>query len=75
MLKNASSQLCFRLKKKKKKETRMTASVLWPEEGNFPENVHRDVYVMIYKRSFESFTCLDLLYVNCFGRTMHYMCI
>ena len=51
----------FASDKKKKKETRMTASVLWPEEGDFPENVHRVVYVIIYKRSFESFTCLDLL--------------
>ena len=30
--------------------------VLWPEEGDFPENMHRVVYVIINKRSFESFT-------------------
>ena len=28
---------------------------MWPEEGDFPENVHRVVYVIINKRSFESF--------------------
>ena len=33
--------------------------VLWPEEGDFPENLHRVVYVIIDKRSFESFMCLD----------------
>ena len=31
------------------------------EEGDFPENVRRVVYVIINKRSFESFTCLDLI--------------
>ena len=35
--------------------------VLWPEEGDFPENLHRVVYVIINKRSFESFMCLDLI--------------
>ena len=34
---------------------------LWPEEGDFPENLHRVVYVIINKRSFESFMCLDLV--------------
>ena len=34
--------------------------VLWPEEGDFPENLHHDIYVVINKRSFESFMCLDL---------------
>ena len=34
---------------------------MWPEEGDFPENVHRVVYVIINKRSFETFMCLDLL--------------
>ena len=33
---------------------------MWPEEGDFPENVHRVVYVIINKRSFESSMCLDL---------------
>ena len=32
---------------------------LWPEEGDFPENLHRVVYVLINKRSFQSFMCLD----------------
>ena len=43
---------------------------LWPEEGDFPENVHRVVYVIITKRSFESFMCLDLAYTKefCFCR-------
>ena len=35
--------------------------VLWPKEGDFPENVHGVVYVIIIKRSFESFMCLDLM--------------
>ena len=34
---------------------------MWPEEGDFPENVHRVVYVMINKRSVESFMCSDLI--------------
>ena len=34
-------------------------ALLIPEEGDFPENLHRVVYVMINKRSFESFMCLD----------------
>ena len=29
--------------------------VLWPEEGDFPKNLHRVVCVIINKRSFESF--------------------
>ena len=37
-------------------------SVLWPEEGDFPENVHRFVCVIINKRSFECFVCLDLVF-------------
>ena len=32
-----------------------------PEEGDFPENLHRVVYVIKSKRSFESFMCLDLV--------------
>ena len=28
--------------------------VLWPEKGDFPENLHRVVYVIINRRSFES---------------------
>ena len=28
---------------------------MWPEEGDFPENLHRVIYVIINKRSFESF--------------------
>ena len=35
-------------------------SFLWPEEGDFPENLHRVVYVIINKRSFEPFMCLDI---------------
>ena len=35
--------------------------VLWPEEGDFPENLHRVVCVIINKHSFESFLCLDLI--------------
>ena len=34
--------------------------VLRPEEGVFPENLHCVVCVIINKRSFESFMCLDL---------------
>ena len=33
--------------------------VSWPEEGDSPEISHRIVYVLINKRSFESFMCLD----------------
>ena len=36
------------------------SDVLWPEEGDFPENVHRLVCVIINKRSFECFLCLNL---------------
>ena len=32
-----------------------------PEVGDFPENLHRVVYVTINKRSFVSFMCLDLI--------------
>ena len=32
---------------------------LWPEEGDFPENLHCVVYVIINKHSLESFMCLD----------------
>ena len=35
--------------------------VLWPEEADFPENLHRVVYVIINRRSFESFICVDLI--------------
>ena len=35
--------------------------ILWPEEGDFPQNLRRVVYVIINKRSFESFMCLDLI--------------
>ena len=28
---------------------------MWAEEGDFPENLHRVVYVITIKRSFESF--------------------
>ena len=35
---------------------------LWPEEGDSPEIVHRVVYVIIKKCSFEAFMCLDLVY-------------
>ena len=38
--------------------------MLWPGEGNFPENLHRVVYVIINKRSFESFMYLDLILVS-----------
>ena len=30
-------------------------SILWPEEGDFPENLRHVVCVIINKRSFESF--------------------
>ena len=33
--------------------------MLWPEEGYFPENLHRVVYVIINKCSFESFMKQD----------------
>ena len=33
--------------------------VLWPEEGDFPENLHRVVYVIVNKRSFESSVSLE----------------
>ena len=36
-------------------------TALWPEEGDFPENLHRVVYVILIKRSFESFVYLDLI--------------
>ena len=32
--------------------------VLWPEEGDFPENLHRVVYVLINKRSFWNLLCV-----------------
>ena len=35
--------------------------VLWPEEGDLPENLHPVVYVMINTRSFECFVCWDLI--------------
>ena len=28
--------------------------ILWPEEGDFPKHLHRAVYVIMNKRSFES---------------------
>ena len=31
--------------------------VLWPKEGDFPESLYRVVYVIINKRSLESFMC------------------
>ena len=34
---------------------------LWLEEGDFPENLHHAVSVIINKRSFESFMRLDLI--------------
>ena len=33
----------------------MLSVILWPEEGDFPENLHHVVYVIINKHSFESF--------------------
>ena len=30
---------------------------MWPDEGDFPDSLHRVVYVIINKRSFESFMC------------------
>ena len=38
--------------------------VLWPEEGDFHENLHRVVYVIINKRSFESFMCFYLVFFS-----------
>ena len=38
--------------------------ILWPEEGDFPEKLHRVVYVIINKRSFESFMCLNVEQTN-----------
>ena len=38
---------------------------MWPEEGDFPENLHCVVYVIIDKCSFESFMCLDLTLSQC----------
>ena len=32
-----------------------------PEEGDFPENLHRVVYVIINKHSFECFICFALV--------------
>ena len=37
--------------------------VLWPEEVDFPENVHRVVCFIINKRSSESFMCLDPIFI------------
>ena len=37
-------------------------SFLWPEEGDFPENLRRVVCVVINKPPFESFMCLDLVF-------------
>ena len=34
---------------------------MWPEEGDFPENMHRVVCVIINKRSFESFMSAKIL--------------
>ena len=39
--------------------------ILRPEEGYFPENLHRVIYVIINKLSFESFMCLDLRQCIC----------
>ena len=36
-------------------------SLLQAPKGDFPENVHRVVYVIINKRSFEYFICFDLI--------------
>ena len=41
-----------------------SSAVLWPEEGDFPQNLRRAVYVIINKRSFESVMCLDHLRKN-----------
>ena len=35
--------------------------ILWPEEGDFPENLHHVDSVIINKRCFESFLCWDLI--------------
>ena len=49
----------------------MLSVILWPEEGDFPENLHHVVYVIINKHSFESFvfgSCVTKLkYWNYFG--------
>ena len=37
---------------------------MWPEEGDFPENLHHVVFVIINKCSFESFMCLDFINSN-----------
>ena len=42
----------------------MLSVILWPEEGDFPENLHHVVYVIINKRSFESFICLYLVFFS-----------
>ena len=38
--------------------------VLWPEEGDSPENLHRAVYVIINKRSFESFNVFGSYFIT-----------
>ena len=44
-------------------------SFFFPEEGDFPENLHRVVYVIINKRSFESVMCLyPILSPSLYGR-------
>ena len=43
------------------------SAVLWPEEGDFPENLHPVVCVIINKRSVESFMCLDLILLSVIG--------
>ena len=35
--------------------------MLSPEEGDFPENLHHVVYVIINQHSFEFFMCLDTI--------------
>ena len=35
---------------------------MWPEEGDFPENVHRVLYVVINKHSFRSFSVFGSLF-------------
>ena len=42
---------------------------MWPEEGNFPENLHCVVYVIRNKHSFESFMYLDLFWMSFFTHT------
>ena len=37
---------------------------MWPEEGDFPENLHRVVYVIINKLSFESCMCLNPWFIS-----------